>query len=431
MTPALLCLHLALAAPPVTFHRDVEPILQKHCQTCHRPGEVGPFPLLTYRQAARKAEGVVEAVQSGRMPPWKAVSDFPLRNERRLTTQERATLAAWNAAGTPEGEPRDAPKPREFADGWQLGKPDLVLEVPDEMSLGASGNDLYRVFVLPVALAEDRFVRAVEVRPGNRRVLHHALLFFDRSGRARQLERGQRKRAGKEVDRGPGYTAAMGVGFRPEREEDVGDLGAWAPGQGAWQLPEGTAYRLPRGADVLLQVHYHRTGRRERDRSSVGLYFSPAPMPRVLQGLVLAAPFLHIPAGEADFRVAGAIELEQDCRLHSLLPHMHQLGKRLRVRLTQPGRRPVTVLSIDDWDFWFQETYRLETPLELRAGSRLELTASFDNSDRNPHNPAHPPRLVVFGDQSDDEMCSVFLGLTAARPGRISARIVSSAGSGR
>jgi hypothetical protein len=433
MTPLLaLCLPLALAAEPVTFHRDVEPILQKHCQVCHRPGEVGPFPLLTYRQTALQVEAIVEAVQSGRMPPWKAASDLRLRHQRRLTAGERATLSAWNAAGTPEGDPRDAPKPLEFATGWQLGKPDLVLEVPEEMTLGASGKDLFRVFVLPTALPEDRFVTAAEVRPGNRRVVHHALLFFDNSGKARRLEREERKRASKDAaDRGPGYSSAMGVGFRPEREEDVGDLGAWAPGQGAWRMPEGTAYRLPRGADLLLQVHYHRTGKVEHDRTVVGLYFSSKPVRRVLEGLVLAAPFLHIPAGDADFRVGGAIELEQDCRLHSLLPHMHQLGKRLRVRLRPPGGRTATLLAIDDWNFWFQETYLLETPVELRAGSRLEVEASFDNSERNPHNPFRPPRLVVFGDQSDDEMCFVFLGLTAERPGRIAARIVAGPAGGR
>jgi hypothetical protein len=433
MTPLLplLGLPLALAAPTVTFHRDVEPILQKHCQACHRPGEVGPFSLLTYRQAAKRAEGIVAAAQARRMPPWKAASDLQLRHVRQLTAAERATLAAWNASGVSEGDPRDAPRPLEFADDWQLGKPDLVLEVAEEMMLAASGTDLFRVFVLPTALAEDRFVTAVEVRPGNRRVVHHALLFFDKSGTARRLQQANRKRTGKEAsDQGPGYTAAMGIGFRPDHDEDAGELGAWAPGQGAWRMPEGSAYRLPRGADVLLQVHYHRTGRVERDRTIVGLYFSPKPVKRVFQGLVLAAPFIHIPAGEPDFRVGGAIELEQDCRLHSLLPHMHFLGKRLRVRLIQPGARPVTLLAIDDWDFWFQETYFLQTPLDLRAGTRLEVTASFDNSERNIHNPSHPPRLVVFGDQNDDEMCSVFLGLTAQRPGRIAARIISTVPAG-
>jgi peroxiredoxin len=425
----------AAAAGRVTFHRDVLPILQARCQACHRPGEVGPFALVTYRQGVRWAAAIKEATQGRRMPPWKPAEGLAFHNDRRLSDQEIATLAAWADGGTPEGHSRDAPPPRTFAEGWQLGEPDLVLAVPEDMTVGPSGPDLYRVFVLPTHLAEDRSVSAVEVRPGNRRVVHHAVCFFDRTGKGRALQRHiapglpgadgfprlaggyvsrERSRApGKDdADHGPGYSVAMGVGFRPEKAEDQGDLGAWAPGQRVWPLPEGTGYRLPRGADVLVQVHYHRTGRAEADRTSVGLYFAKTPVRRPLGGLVVSAPFLYIPAGEARFRVRGAVEVERDCRLVTLLPHMHRLGREVRVSLTPPGGAPVTVLAIRDWDYRWQETYYLREPLTVRAGSRLAVEAVFDNSAGNPENPFRPPRPVVFGDQTDDEMCSVFLGVT-------------------
>jgi hypothetical protein len=414
----------AADAGPVTYHRDVAPILQTRCQACHRPGEVGPFALRTYRQAVRWAGAIKEATQSRRMPPWKPVEGVAFLNERRLPDPERATLAAWVDDGTPEGDPRDAPPPHTFADGWQRGEPDLVLTVPGDMTVGPTGRDLFRVFVLPADLAEDKFVAAVEVRPGNRRVVHHALCFFDRSGQGRQLERKERERArgAAEADRGPGYPVAMGVGFRPDGPEDVGDLGAWAPGQRVYPLPEGVGYRLPRGADVLLQVHYHRDGRAETDRTSVGLYFAKRPVRRPYQGLVLSAPFLYIPPGEARFRVRGAIEVERDCTLHALLPHMHQLGREVRVTMTPPGGRPTTLLAIKDWNFQWQETYVLREPLGLRAGTRLAVEAVFDNSADNPANPFRPPRPVAFGEQTDNEMCSVFLGMTWDGKGPVPAR---------
>ncbi len=420
----------AAAGGPVTFHRDVLPILQAHCQPCHRPGEVGPFPLRTYRQALRWMKDIKDLTKSRRMPPWKPVGGLRMHNERRLSEKEMATLAAWADGGGPEGDPHDAPSPRAFPDGWQLGQPDLVLAVPGEMKLGPGGDDLFRVFVLPTKLTEDRPVIAAEVRPGNRQVVHHALVFFDCSGRGRTLEKKERERlrTESEVDCGPGYPVAMGVGFRPERAGDVGDLGAWAPGQRGRPLPEGTGYLLPRGADVLLQIHYHRSGRPETDRTSVGLYFARKPVRRVFQGLVLSAPFLHIPAGEDAFRVRGAIEVEQDCRLHALLPHLHALGREVRVTLTQPGGRPRTVREIRDWDWRWQETYFLAEPLDLKAGTRLGVEAVYDNSAANPANPFRPPRPVVFGEQADNEMCNVFLGLTAQRPGPIPARFADPGG---
>ena len=210
----------------VTYHRDVLPILQNHCQSCHRPGEVGPFSLMTYKQASNWADDIKTYTQKHQMPPWKPVTGPAFRDDRKMSDKDVATLAAWVEGGTPEGDAKDAPAPREFTQGWQLGKPDLVLTVPDEFQLGASGRDVFRVFVLPTALTEDKLVTAIEVRPGNKRIVHHALTFLDNAGRGRELEKKEKEREKKadEEDRGPGYSVQMGVGFTPS-----GGMGGWAP----------------------------------------------------------------------------------------------------------------------------------------------------------------------------------------------------------
>jgi peroxiredoxin/mono/diheme cytochrome c family protein len=400
----------------VTYHRDVLPILQNHCQSCHRPGEVGPFSLMTYKQAVNWASDIKDYTQSRKMPPWKPVAGPAFHNERKLTEKEIATLAAWADGGTPEGDPKDAPAPKQFTEGWQLGKPDLVLTVPEEMVIGPSGKDLFRVFVLPTRLPEDKYITAIDVRPGNKRVVHHTLNFIDRTGKARELEEKEKKREKKagEQDRGPGYSVSMGVGFLPQ-----GGLGGWAPGQMARELPEGTGYLLPRGADVVVQVHYHRNGREERDRLTIGLYFARKPVKSVFQGMVIPGRFLWVPANDPAFKVKGAIEVLQDCTLHSVMPHMHMLGKQIQVTLTPPEGQPTTLVAIRDWDYNWQETYFLQKPIAIKAGTRMQVEAVYDNTDKNPNNPFNPPRLVTFGEQTDNEMCFVFLGATSDRPGRI------------
>jgi hypothetical protein len=402
---------------PVTFYRDVLPILQRHCQQCHRPGEAAPFSLLSYRQAARWSADLQEFTRSHRMPPWKPVEGGPFHGERRLSEKEIATLAAWADSGVPGGEVSEAPAGLEFPAAWQLGTPDLVLTVPAAMTVGPSGDDLFRIFVLPTGLASERDIAAVEVRPGNRRIVHHALVYYDRSGKALMQQRaeGQRTKRAGEGDCGPGYTASMGVGFLVDGETELGELGAWAPGQRVRRLPEGVGYRLPRGADVLLQIHYHRNGRVETDQTSVGVYFASRPVARPMQGLVLAGRFLFIPPGDPRFRVNGAAEVSEDCVLYSILPHMHRLGREIKVTLTPPHGPTRALLAIRDWDFNWQEVYYLEKPMPLIAGSRLDLEAVFDNSAANPANPFRPPRPIVFGKHTDEEMCFVYLGVTPAR----------------
>src|SRR5262249_7223116 len=288
-------------AGSLTYYRHVLPILQNNCQQCHRPGEVGPFALITYRQAVNWASDIKDFTQTGRMPPWKPTEGVAFHNERKLSAKDLATLAAWVDGNTPEGDVKDAPPPKKFTSGWQLGEPDMVLTVSDDFQLGPTGRDVSRCFVLPTNLTEDKHVVAVEVRPGNARIVHHTLLFIDTGRQGRKLEQKERDNPPKEnkgshalgkFDKGPGYSSSMGVGFIP-----TGALGAWARGQIPRYLPEGTGMRLPKNSDIVMQLHYHRNGRLEKDRTSIGLYFAKKKVEREYQGGMIAGWFLAIPAG--------------------------------------------------------------------------------------------------------------------------------------
>jgi hypothetical protein len=301
--------------------------------------------------------------------------------------------------------------------------------VPEEFQVGASGNDLFRCFVLPTNLTEDKYVTAVEVRPSNPRVVHHTLQYIDTSGQARKLEKREQDRKNKdgEADRGPGYSSKMGIGFLPR-----GGLSGWAPGNLPRYLPEGTGYFLPKKSDIIVQVHYHRNGLVEKDRTSIGLYFARKPVKTPYKGMVIAGGnrglrqfTFTIPAGEANFKLEGFIYVEQDCTLYSVMPHMHMVGKKIKVTMTPPDGKPETLVAINDWDYNWQETYMLKKPLRVKAGTRFDVEAYYDNSDKNPSNPFNPPQTIRFGEQTTNEMCFVFLGATSDKSGRIKVRYLS------
>lgn len=414
----------------VTYHRDVLPILQKHCQSCHRPGEAGPFALMTYKQAVNWSADIVHYTQSKEMPPWKPTGGVEFANSRALTIRELDTLAAWEKAGCPEGDPKDAPPARKFPIGWQLGEPDLVLTVPDDFHVGAAGKDLFRCFVMPTGLTEDKFVVAYEVRPGNASVVHHTLNYFDTTGKAKKLELAEKERSkGKEeADRGPGYTVAMGIGFIPLPSDAprpgvpaVGGLGGWAPGQLGVRFPEGSGTLLPKGSDVIMQVHFHRTGKAEKDRTKIGLYFAKKPVEKPWNTLIIAgmSPLSMIPANKADHLQKGGGFLSADATVHSVLPHMHLLGKSVKITMIPPGGDPRVLVDIKHWDYNWQESYWLAKPLAAKAGTRFEIEAIFDNSAKNPHNPNTPPKLVTYGEQTTNEMLFGFVGVVPAGKERV------------
>ncbi len=380
----------------VTYTKDIAPILNEHCAACHRPGEIGPFSLLTYADASKRADFIAEITSDRRMPPWKAdpgVVHF--RGERRLAADEIQLIAEWAAAGAPEGDAAAAPTPPEFSDGWQLGEPDMVLKMPKPFEISEGGNDVYRCFVVPIPIEEDRMVSAVEFRAGNARVVHHAIMFLDSNGQGRKLD-------GK--DGQPGFPCFGGPGIVP-----TGGLGAWAPGAMPHPLPEGLAKYIRKGSDLVMQVHYHPTGKPETDQSVVGLHFAKAPTERVVTGVAILQTDLKIPAGAAHCHVrASSQRLPADVHVMGISPHMHNLGKQIRVVAVDPtGRRVAPLITIKDWDFNWQGAYEFERPIRLPKGSRFRVEAVYDNSAENPNNPNDPPKEVKWGEGTNDEMCLV------------------------
>jgi len=408
---ALAFCALALAAgsssaADVTFNKDVAPILFKQCATCHRPGEVGPFPLLTYKDAAKRAEFLRDITADRRMPPWKAEPGFgEFHDVRRLTDAQIRTIAAWVDGGAKEGKPEDLPPAPKFTDGWQLGTPDLVLKVPRPYTVKADGPDQFRCFVIPTGLSEDKTVSAVEFRPGNRKVVHHALFFLDRTGAARKREEAE---GGSQ----PGYSTFGGVGILP-----TGALGGWAPGATPRALPDGLGMRLQKGSDLVLQIHYHPDGKEEADQSWLGVYFTKKPAEKIVGGVPLLNRKLYIPAGAERYKTTVSLPLPVDVRVIGIFPHMHLVGREMKVVAVLPDGKEKPLIWIKDWDFNWQGQYRFVEPVALPKGTRLELEAYYDNSDKNPNNPNKPPKVVRWGEQTTDEMCLCGVQVVTDKPG--------------
>ncbi|WP_020475487.1 redoxin domain-containing protein [Zavarzinella formosa] len=401
----------------VTYHRDVAPILQNNCQSCHRPGEVGPFSLQTYKQAVKWSDGIISETKDHRMPPWKPAPSELLVAPRHLKPADVKTLEAWVAQGMPEGNPKDAPAPPKFPDGWQLGKPDAILEMSGDAVVAANGKDLFHCVVFPTNFPEDVYVAAVEVRPGNPRVVHHTIQAFDTFGRAKKLlDEAQKKQKDTDPDRGPGYSLSRGMGFIPG---PANMLGGWAPGLVPQMMPEGVGQKLPKGADIVMQIHYHRTGKEETDRTKIGLYFTKGKMTEYLTSVPVPGLFLQIPAGKKDYKVDSSVTLTEDVILRTVTPHMHLLGKEIELTVTLPDGKEESVIKIPEWDYNWQEMYALKTPMKLPKGTVLRTRATYDNSDSNPLNPRNPPIPVRFGEQTENEMCFVFCGVTSPTLGNL------------
>lgn len=404
----------AVADAAVTYHRDVRPILQSACQGCHRPGQVGPFALMTYAQAVKWADDLVGETKARRMPPWKPAQRGHFTNERTLSEGQIKTLEQWVALGTPEGDAKDAPPPATFNDGWKLGKPDLVLEMPEEAVIAPTGRDAFLCVVFPTKFAEDRHIAAVEVMPGNPRVVHHTVQMIDTRGRGRALLKVPDRTKGRAGDSGPGYWSRMGFGFIPDPSNG---LGGWAPGLVPQRLPAGVGQRLPKGADVIMQVHYHRTGKEERDRTKLGIYFQKGEVKGHFQAMPVPGLFLRVPPGDKAFRINTSVTLTEDVVLHYLVPHMHLLGKKIELTARLPGGKEESLIRIDDWDYNWQEMYQLKVPRKLPKGTVLRVRAEYDNSADNPLNPNDPPAYVRFGEQTTNEMCFVFCGIWSEKKG--------------
>ncbi len=383
-----------------TYTKDVAPIFQKNCLECHRRGQVGPFALETYEQARKRAADIATVVEERGMPPWKASPHFGVKfqDERLLSEKEIATVLAWAESGAPEGNPADLPPPPSFSEEWLLGRPDLVVDIGTDYAVPESGGDIYRCFVIPSRLEQDVYVTAAEYRPGNRRVVHHILAYVDTSGKARERD---------QADPGPGYACFGGPG-----EPIHGDLGGWAPGIQPRTLPDGIGRSLPRGSDVIVQVHYHPSGKPERDRTKIGLHFARKPIRQTLHWIPAFNPGMELPPGESNIEIQAAWQVPVDLVGHAVTPHMHLLGRDIRMALKFPDGREQDLIKIDDWDFNWQYSYFFEKPIELPKGTVVKVVGHYDNTAANPRNPNKPPKLVKWGEATTDEMCVGFIAVT-------------------
>ena len=385
----------------VTYSRDVAPILNNNCVICHRPGQVGLFSLQTFNQAKAWSAEIKEYTTSRFMPPWKPVSNHgKYYNERRLTDEQVATLAKWHDVGAPMGDPEKTPPRREFADGWMLGKPDVVLKAKSGYVVSAKGPDEYRCYVIENPFDEDRWIEAVEVRPGNMRVVHHIIVYLDKNGRSRTKDA---------RDAGPGYRSnGAGPGFVPS-----GSLGGWAPGNMPRRLPDGVGRRLRKGELMVMETHYHKAGRSEKDEGHLfGLYFSKKPVKKMIRYQSIANFLFRIPAGAERHRVAWTWKVPKDLHALDVMPHMHLLGRQISMVAKFPDGRREDLVRIEDWDFNWQETYQFKKAVSLPRGTRVLLEAFYDNSEKNLSNPTIPPKAVKWGEETTDEMCIGFVGYT-------------------
>ncbi len=406
-TPVVGCLFEALrpsaAVAGPTFHRDVAPILRQGCADCHRPGEVAPFSLLTYAEASNRAAQIAEVVASRYMPPSKAVPGIGhFRGQKRLSDHELSVIDQWASQGAPEGDPADSPPAPHFPTGWRLGEPDIVLELPAEFEIPAAGQNVFRWFALPIDLPVEKAVVAFEFQPGNRQVVHHALLFLDATGAAVRLD---------QRDPAPGYENFGGPGFIP-----TGFLGSWGPGYAPRPFPPGTGVFLKPRTSVALQMHYTNTGKVEHDRSRIGLYLADTAGLSSITTIPILSVDIDIPAGTTDHQVQAEFTVPVAVRVLGLSPHMHYLGRNMSVTAHSPAGVPNALIAIENWDFNWQDQYQLVEPLALAAGTRLVVEARYDNSAGNPKNPHAPPQAVHYGSQSTDEMCLVGVQVALEKP---------------
>ena len=381
---AELALLTLLAA---TFHRDVEPLLQRHCQNCHRAGGMAPMPLTTYAETRPWAKSIRARVAQRTMPPWFADrAHGKFANDPSLAEMEIATIREWVDRGAPKGKTGDAPPARVWTEEWSIGTPDLIAEMPEPFRIPAEGEVDYQYAVIPLKLGEDRWVTAAEAMPGARGAVHHIVLYV-RDPESKWLR-----------------DAPAGRVFGKTGEFTTSDvLLVYAPGSPAMMLPAGMAKRIRAGSDLILQIHYTPTGKAVEDRTRVGLVFSRTPPEKQVHTLQIGVDDIRIPPGDADYRLRASGTFPNEALLLGFFPHMHLRGRSFEYSLVGPGGKFETLLKVPAYDFAWQMDYRLAQPRRIRAGERLQVEARFDNSANNPRNP-DPAAEVTWGEQSWQEM---------------------------
>jgi len=409
-----------------TFTKDVAPIIQKSCQVCHRPGEIAPMSFLTYKDVRPWAKAIREKVVRREMPPWFAdPSHGDFSNDNRLSQKEIDAILAWVEGGAKEGDPKDLPRNPDFVDGWNIGKPDVVLSMTEEFTVPTSGTIPYKYYAVPTNLTEDRYVQFAEIRQGDREHVHHVIVSARFPGATPLPPAGEiiitpEQRA---AQRQQGADAAS----RRSVEDSDGRLVGWAPGEAPLELRPGQAKLIRKGSVLVFQVHYTTNGKPGKDRSSVGLIFSKTPVEKRVITAGAIARNLVIPPGDPNYESKANFTFKEDSHIDSLHPHMHVRGKDFLYRLVYPDGSAKTLLSVPRFHFAWQLTYVLRDPIAAPAGSRLEVVAHHDNSPNNKYNP-DPTKEVRWGDQTWDEMMIGYFDYTIDRQNLLKPATVSSTG---
>jgi Flp pilus assembly protein TadD len=391
---------ILIHAAPVTFYKDIAPITNEYCAPCHRPGQAGPFTLLTYEDVRKRATLIAAVTKSRYMPPWLPESGYGhFADERRLTDAQIHLIQEWVATGLLAGSPADAPPPPQFTPGWQLGPPDLIVHASQPYRMAPDGPDQFWNFVLRVPLDKTHFVKAIEIRPGNARIVHHANLLVDRARTSRS----------REATPGAGF-AGMDLEIESNTFDPDSHFLFWKPGSAPYVEPDGMAWRLDKGNDLVLNVHLQTTGKAEEVQPEVGLYFTDQPQTQFPMLIQLENDGkLNIPPGDRSFLVSDDFRLPMDVNVLAVYPHAHYLGKLLGGYATLPDGTKKQLVRIPDWDLNWQAVFRYEKPLFLPRGTVISMRFHYDNSAGNPRNPNHPPKRVVSGNQATDEMGHLWL----------------------
>jgi hypothetical protein len=387
----------AASADSPTFSKDVVRIFQDKCQSCHRPGGLAPHPLMQFSDMKGHINRIDQLVQALEMPPWKPVKGCgEFRADRSLSDDQISTIHQWVMAGAPEGNRADLPPPRQFNTDWVLGTPDLTLASEKPFVLTPDGDDEYRCFTLPYTADVDSYIVGLEVKPDKATVVHHGIVYLDPKGSSVKLK--------DPKDPQPGYTCFGGAGF-----DDATVIGGWTPGSVPEFLPDGIGTLVPKGARLVLQIHYHRSKDTVADQTQLGVFFAKRATTHASEmDMIFDAKHLYIPAGDADYQISKEITLQSDIQVLNVLPHMHRLGKKIKLEADLPDQTHQCLIQIDDWDFDWQGSYAYKTPVMLPKGTHVRLTSHYDNSAGNPHQFNKPPKDVQWGERTVDEMFLAF-----------------------
>jgi hypothetical protein len=393
---------------PLTFHKDIAPIVFNHCSTCHHPGEAAPFDLLTYADVKKRTRQIADVTERRLMPPWlpePGYGDFI--GQRSLKEEQIRVIQRWVAQGANEGNPGDAPPPPKWRDGWQLGQPDLVVQLAQPYTLAAEGKDVYRNFVIPIPVSERRYVKAVELLPGNAKAVHHAFMLIDPTRDSRRRD---------EQDPEPGFP---GLHTPPTAQRPAGQFLSWQPGKVPTADDGDLAWTLEKDTDLILQMHFRPTGKPELIQPSVGFYFTNRRPARTPFKFGLWSYAIDIPAGATNHTVQETYVTPVDLEVLRVLPHAHYLGKQLNGLATLPDGTQQWLIRIPNWDFNWQGGYAFARPVFLPKGTTISMVYTFDNSTNNARNPHHPPQRVTYGVNSSDEMAELWLQVLPRNPGDV------------